>query len=89
MQNLEKRIAALETVNAPPEPLTIFRRIVVPGRLSAEMHRIRDDDGKQWTREPGETEDAFMDRAERETQANAYGVKCLLGEPLDMTYATN
>lgn len=89
MLNLEKRIAALETANPPPEPLTVFTRIVVPGRLDAEMHHIRDNDGKQWTRQPSETEKDFTDRAERETQTNAYGVKCLHCEPLDMTYATN
>lgn len=89
MQNLEKRIAALETVNVPPEELTIFRRIVEPGRMDAEMHHISDDDGKQWPRQTGETENAFIDRAERETRANENGLKCLLGKPLDMTYATN
>ena len=89
MQSLDKRITALETVNAPSEPLSIFRRIVVPGQLNAEMHHISDDDRKQWTRVPGETENTFMDRAVRETMANVNAVKWLIGNPLEMSCATN
>ena len=53
MQNLERRIAALEAIEAPTEELTIVRRIVWPGHLDAEIDHILDDDGNEWTRQPG------------------------------------
>ena len=67
MQNLEKRIAALESAQTPSEGMTIIRRIVAPGHLDAETDHIRDAHGNEWTRQTGETEAAFTDRAARET----------------------
>lgn len=89
MQNLEKRIAVLETANPPAEELTIIRRIVWPGHLDAEIDHIRDDDGNEWTRLPVETEAAFTDRAIGETQPNKCGVKCLIATNTELENASH
>ena len=56
MQRLEKKIAALDATSTPADDFTIIRRVVSPGHLDAEIRRLRGDDGKLWTRQPGETE---------------------------------
>lgn len=89
MQTLQKRIAALESVNPPDENLTIIRRIVWPGHLDAEIDHIRDDDGNEWTRHPSETEAAFTDRATRETQPNEWGVKSLIATNMELDHASD
>lgn len=89
MQNLERRIAALETASPPAEELTLIRRFVVPGHLDAEIDHIRDDDGKEWTRQPGETEAAFTDRATKETMPNKWGVKGLIASSKELHHAIN
>lgn len=89
MQNLEKRVAALETMEAPAEELTIIRRIVWPGHLDAEIDHIRADDGNLWTRQPGETEAAFTDRATSETQPNKSGVKYLMATNTELEHANH
>ncbi|MBK9346721.1 MAG: hypothetical protein IPN06_09955 [Burkholderiales bacterium] len=83
MQNLEKRIATLETTNPPAEELTIIRRIVCPGHLEAEINHIRDD-GSEWTRQPGETEDAFIERADSDTPPNKHGIKRLIASNMEL-----
>jgi hypothetical protein len=87
MQNLEKRIAALEKAMPTTEGLTIVRTIVSPGHLDAEIDHIRDDYGNEWTRRPEETEDAFTERATAETTANAYGVKSLVASNSELHHA--
>ena len=87
MQNLEKRIAALEATTAPAEGLTIIRRFVSPGHLDAEINHITDDHGNQWTRQLGEIEQAFTDRAASQTPANPCGIKLLSGHPLELPHA--
>lgn len=87
MQSLERRIAALETIEAPAEELTIIRRIVWPGHLDAEVDHIHDDDGNEWTRQPGESETAFTERASSETQANKSGVKGLIATNRELDHA--
>ena len=84
MQNLEKRITALETTNPPADDLTIVRRIVWPGHLDAEIDHIRADDGKHWARLPKETEAAFTDRAISETQPNKHGIKRLIASNMEL-----
>lgn len=78
MQSLEKRIAALEVTGAPADEMTIIRRFVSPGGSDGEIHRLRDDDGKTWTRQPGETEQELIDRASREVTRNGPGCALLM-----------
>jgi hypothetical protein len=89
MQNLEKRVAALETIEPPVEELTIIRRIVCPGHLEAEIDHIRDAAGQEWTRQPGESETTFTERAASETQANKWGVKSLIGTIREIDHASH
>ena len=77
MQTLERRICALEQASPHNEPMTIIRRIVDPGHLDAEIHRLRAADGELWTRQQDETEQAFMDRASSEVTRNATGFAAL------------
>jgi len=79
MQSLEKRIAALEAQTAPTEPLTIIRRLVAPGKPQTELEYLRDSNGTEWRREPGESEQGFIDRASLECARNAGGVASLAG----------
>ena len=87
MQNLEKRIAALEATSAPADDFTIIRRVVSPGHLDAEIHRLRDDDGNLWTRQPGETEQALIDRASLEVKRTPWGIASLTGDDVEVTHA--
>lgn len=89
MQTLNRRVSALETANPPAEELTIIRRIVWPGHLDAEIDHIRDDDGNEWARQPGETEAAFTDRATCETRPNRRGIKSLIATTLELEHANN
>lgn len=79
MQNLEKRVAALELATPQADDLTIIRRYVRPGRLDDEIYLLTDGDGNAWTRQPGETEDALIDRASKEVKRSARGIGCLSG----------
>lgn len=73
MQNLEKRIAALE--QASPEGDTVmFIHLVGMGEVDKEIQHITAN-RKEWKREPGETEQDFQDRAERETTPSPTGCK--------------
>ena len=87
MQNFEKRIAALEQIARPKKEITIIRQIVRPGLLDAEIYHIRDHYGNEWSRQSGESEGAFEDRATGETTANAYGVKSLIADNLELSHA--
>lgn len=89
MQNLDRRLALLEAIEPPAEELTIIRRIVWPGHLDAEIDHIRDDDGSEWTRNVGETEVEFADRATNETHPNRAGVKTLIASNLELDRANN
>lgn len=66
MQNLEKRIAALEQASPQGEKV-IFVILVGMGEVGMEITHIRDNHGNQWNRRPEETEEAFKDRAKSET----------------------
>lgn len=65
MQNLERRISALESATTPAEKVTIIRRII-PG--DEEIQGLRSDDGRQWTRQAGETEQDLIKRASSEAR---------------------
>ena len=84
MQPIERRIAALEQANPPADELTIIFKSVSPGRLNAEIHRLRDDDGKLWTRLPGETEQELIDRASLEAKRSPWGVARLIGDDAEV-----
>ena len=79
MQNLEKRVAALEQANKPVDEYTLIRRYVSPGHLDDEIYLLTDDDGNEWRRQPGETEDELIDRASKEVTRTAWGVGSLSG----------
>ena len=87
MQRLEKRIAALEATSAPADEMTIIRRFVSPGHLDAEIHRLRDDDGKLWTRQPGETEQELIDRASFEVKRTPWGTARLTADGIEVPHA--
>ena len=87
MPSLEKRIAALETTSAPADDMTIIRRFVRPGHLDAEIHRLRDDDGKEWTRQPGETEQELIDRASLEVKRTPWGIASLTADGAEVLHA--
>lgn len=87
MQNLEKRIAALEATRAPADEITIILRFVNPGRLEAEIHRLRDDDGNLWTRQPDETEQGLIDRASLEVKRTPWGVAILTTKDVEVCHA--
>ena len=84
MQNLKCRLAAIEAANPPAVDFTIIRRIVCPGHLDAEITRLRDDDGKLWTRLPGETEQELIDRASLEAKRSPWGVARLIGDDAEV-----
>ena len=87
MQNLEKRIAALEAKSGPVDNMTIIRSFVSPGHLDAEIHRLRDDDGKAWMRRPGETEQQLFDRASLEVKRTPWGIASLTADDVEVLHA--
>lgn len=89
MANLEKRIAALEATKAPADDLTIIRRYVSAANLNAEIHRLRDDEGKTWTRQPGETEQGLIDRASLEVKRTPWGVASLTADGAEVRHAAH
>lgn len=78
MQTLERRVSALEQASPASEGMTIIHRIVSPGHLDAEIYGLRADDGQQWTRQTGETEQLLIDRASKETKRNSWGFARLI-----------
>ena len=78
MQRLEKRVSTLEGKKKTNDAFTLIRRIVSPGQVNAEIYRLRDDDGRLWTRQTGETEPEFVDRAALEVKRNPLGIARLL-----------
>lgn len=84
MHPLEKRIAALESVNPPSEEMTIIIKAMSPVGLNSQIHRLRDDDGKLWTRLPGETEQALIDRASLEAKRSPWGVARLISDDAEV-----
>ncbi len=89
MQNLERRVAVLETANPPTDEMTIIHCIVSPGHLDAEIDHIRDEAGREWTRQEGEAEAAFTDRAIAETPPNKYGNRRFIASNLELHHANH
>jgi len=87
MQTLDTRLTRLEQAQPLEEGLTIIRRLIAPGRLDAEIDFIEDGEGREWTRQPGEAEAAFIDRAASEAAGNSWGVKRLIGRTLETRHA--
>ena len=87
MQRLENRIAALEQAQPAQKITLILRRFVSPAHLGGEIDYLRDDNGLEWTRLPGESESDFTERAKSATAANQWGIKCLSGQTLRKHHA--
>lgn len=87
MLNLEKRIAALEATTTPADEIAIIRRFVSPGQPDAEIYRLRDDDGKLWTRQTGETEQELIDRASKEVKRSPWGAASLTADDAEVCHA--
>ena len=83
MQNLDRRLAALESVAATDNRIdVIIRKIVSPGRVGAEIHRLTAPGGaQQWLRGKDESERDFQDRAIREVHRNAKGFAVMVAWP--------
>lgn len=89
MQNLDRRISALESVTTPTDIFIIIRSMVTPGHLDAEIDHIRDNHGNEWTRQAGETESAFTDRAASEAKPGACGFGTLIGTTFEHAHDDN
>lgn len=87
MLNIERRIAALEAANPPADDMTIIRRFVSVGQLDAEIYRLKDDEGKLWTRQAGETEQELLDRATLEVKRNPWGIASLTADDAEVSHA--
>jgi hypothetical protein len=79
MQNLEKRIAALEQAS-PQTYSVVFVILTRLGEVDKELVHIYDSHNNQWHRKPNETEREFKDRATAETPRKENGVALLFGE---------
>lgn len=66
MQNLDKRIAALEK-SAPVADKVLCIILVGMGEVGMEITHIHDNFGNEWNRLPDETEEDFKERASKET----------------------
>lgn len=81
MQNLEKRIEALEqTVSEALKERVMFIILVGMGETDSEITHIYDNHGNHWHRLPNESEDAFKSRATSETPRAPNQVVMLFGE---------
>ncbi len=67
---LEKRVSALEQASPTNRIDTIIRRIVSLGHLGAEAQAVCSNDGRKWSRMPGESAGGLIDRAIRDVTRN-------------------
>lgn len=90
-RNLDTRIAALERVQPEADPITIFLRLVSPGNLHPPCNHISSTDFRmEWTRESGESEQDFTDRASSEAKRNEWGnVILITSEAKEQSHAVN
>jgi hypothetical protein len=81
MQATEKRISALEQASPDDSGMVMFIVFDTPGMPDTEIHKLSSaigvEDCQRWTREPGESEQDFKDRAKREVKRSEYGVALL------------
>lgn len=80
MHRFEKRLADLEKASAIVEgPTTIVVSFLSSDDRDAEIQTLKDSQGnQQWTRLPGETEQALTDRATKEVSRNGAGCTVLM-----------
>ena len=80
MQSLERRIAELEKAGSIDYGVTtIIIRPITCGELDAEIYQLHDSKGGQrWTRQRGEAEQEFIDRASREAKRDGPGIAMLM-----------
>ena len=79
MQNLDKRITALEQASPQGEKV-LFIILVGMGEAGMEITYIYDNHENHWNRLPNETEEVFKDRATSETPRNENQVAMLFGQ---------
>ena len=80
MQNLKTRLEELEKSSLVGEKLTtIVVKFLSPDNRGAEIQTLKDSQSdQQWTRQPGETEQALIDRATKEVQRDGAFCKMLM-----------
>jgi hypothetical protein len=91
MQSLDKRITALEQATHQSDRVIIIRYDCpkVPGRELFNLEGDYSDTPRQhWTRQPGESENDFTDRARKEVKRNAWGVGILFQSDLETQHAS-
>ncbi len=79
MQNLEKRITALEEAS-PPMDMVVFVILVGMGEVGKELVHIYDSHDNHWHRKPNETEQELKERATAETPRKEKSVALLFGD---------
>lgn len=79
MQTLEKRITALESSVVDTE-MVMHILFVGLNHSDEELTRWYDNYGNEWRQLPGESNEAWKDRATAETQRNGNAVALLFGE---------
>ncbi len=81
MQTTERRIAKLEQANPIDLDKVMFITFNTPGLPDTEIHKLSAaigvEDCQRWTREPGESEQDFKDRAKKEVKRSDYGTALL------------
>lgn len=81
MLTLERRLVALEKAKPVDLGMVMFIVFNTPGVPDTEMHKLSSalgvEDCQRWTREPGESEQDFKDRARREVKRSEYGTALL------------
>lgn len=82
MQNLDKRISALEQAQ-PQGERVFFIFLVGMGEVDMELTYIYDNHNNHWNRLPHETESEFRDRAKSETPRKENQTVLLFGSATD------
>lgn len=82
MQNLDKRISALEQAQ-PQAERVMFIILVGLGEVGMELTYIHDSHNNHWNRLPHETEREFKDRAESQTPRKENQTVLLFGSATD------
>lgn len=82
MQNLDKRLTALEQAQ-PQAERVIFIILVGMGEVGMELTYIYDNHSNHWNRLPHETEREFRDRATSETPRKENQAVLLFGSATD------
>ena len=77
MQNLNKRITALEQASYSNTDDVMFIHFVDVGEVDKEIQHITHD-GQDWQRQPDESEQALKDRAQQGATPNPHGATVFL-----------